>query len=121
MSTKNIIQIAVPSNNGETIFPGMLGRAERFYIFRIENEKDFRLVEVRSNPFAETRQHLKTLDIYRIIRDCHIVVAQRIGKKGIERLKARGMALFFREGSIVAALKELVHEIKVPPDGVHQN
>ncbi len=109
------IQIAVPSEDGETIYPGMLGRAPRFYIFRVEKERFIRLVEIRPNPYARTQQHLKTLDVYRIIRDCRIVVAQRIGRKGIERLKARGMSLYFRAGRVADALSELVQEIKVPP------
>jgi predicted Fe-Mo cluster-binding NifX family protein len=55
-------------------------------------------------------QHLKTLDVYEIIRDCRWVISARIGKLGVERLRARGMKLIFKNGAIDEALKSFLNE-----------
>ncbi|MGM0567412.1 MAG: NifB/NifX family molybdenum-iron cluster-binding protein [Bacteroidota bacterium] len=39
------------------------------------------------------------------MHDCEVIIAALIGKRGIERLKARGVKLFFRKGEIDKALK----------------
>lgn len=50
--------IAIPTDDGETIFPGMMGRAGQFYIFEIESGESIRLKEKRTNPYAKIMQHL---------------------------------------------------------------
>jgi predicted Fe-Mo cluster-binding NifX family protein len=101
-------RIVVPTNDGVNIYKGMLGRAERWFIYEIGNGKEIHLVEKRVNPYVKTMQPLKTLDVYELIRDTAIIVAGYIGQKGVERLEQRGMKIFFRKGSIYDALTSLV-------------
>jgi len=104
----NSIKIAIPTNDGINIFPKMLGMAKYLYIYEINNESKFKLIEKRDNPFAETMQHLKTLDVYELIDDCAIIISAHIGKKGITRLRERGMQLIFNKGNVVEALIEVI-------------
>ena len=107
---ENIVRVAVPTNDGINIFSKMLGMAKYIFIYEIENRMKFRLIEKRNNPFEETMQHLKTLDIYEFINDCSIIVSSHIGKKGIQRLKERGVKLYFKKGSIQEALNDVIKE-----------
>ena len=104
---ENSIRIAVPTNDGINIFPKMLGMAKEMFIYEIENGDQFKLIEKRNNPFANTMQHLKTLDVYELLDDCSIVISTLIGKKGIARLQERGMKLIFKKGKIEQALVEV--------------
>jgi len=101
------VRIAIPTNDGINIFPRMLGMAKKMFIYEIENETQFRLIEKRNNPFAGTMQHLKTLDVYNLIDDCSIIISAHIGKKGITRLQERGVKLFFRKENIEEALVDV--------------
>ena len=107
---RNSVKIAIPTNDGINIFPKMLGMAKEMFIYEIENGDHFKLVEKRSNPFAKTTQHLKTLDVYDLLDDCSIVISTLIGKKGIARLQERGMKLIFRNGNIQEAVADVSKE-----------
>ena len=109
---KHIERIAIPTNDGIDIFPKMLGRAKEIYIYEVANGDQSRFVEKRSNPFAETMQHLKTLDVYDLINDCSVIISASIGKKGVSRLHERGMRLLFRRGNIKEALDACIVELK---------
>jgi len=98
------IRIAVPTNDEINIFPKMLGMAKYLFIYDIENGENFKLIEKRENPFADTMQHLKTLDVYELINDCSIIISAHIGRKGITRLQEREMKIFFKKGNIQEAL-----------------
>lgn len=102
------IRIAIPTNDGITVFRGMLGRAKKMYIYEIGNGIQVSLVEKRTNPYSETMQHLKTMDVYDLLCDCTIIISGSIGKKGIERLEERGIKLFFRKGNIQEALADII-------------
>jgi len=104
MNQQERIRIAVPTNDEINIFPKMLGMAKYLFIYEIENGENFKLIEKRKNPFADTMQHLKTLDVYDLINDCSIIISAHIGKKGMARLHERGMKLFFKKGNIQEAL-----------------
>ncbi len=104
------MRIAIPTEDGLHIFPGMLGRAKLIYIYQLREGGKLSLLEKRGNPYADTMQHLKTLDVYELLHDCAVIVAGKIGKKGIGRLEERGVKLFLRKGSIVKALAELSKE-----------
>ena len=80
---KSNVRIAIPTNDGINIFPGMLGMAKEMFIYEIKNEMQFRLIEKKNNPYESTMQHLKTLDVYEILHDCGIIIFAKIGKKGI--------------------------------------
>lgn len=97
---QKIIRIAVPTNDHISIFPAMLGLAAFFDIYEMNAEHGLILVEKRKNPSQKTMQHQKTLDVYEVIKDCSIIVAGKIGKKGIPRLEAKGMQLLFHKGKI---------------------
>ena len=104
------IRIAIPSNDGVNIFPKMLGMAKYMLIYDIENGTEFRLIEKRNNPFAETMQHLKTFDVYELINDCSIIISAHIGGKGIKRLQEKGMKLFIRNGNVLDVLNDVVQK-----------
>jgi len=107
---KDRLKIAIPTDDGVIIFPKMLGMAKYMYIYEIENGTTFKLIEKRSNPYAEKMQHLKTLDVYELIQDCSVIISAHIGKKGITRLQQRGMQLIFKKGKIGQALVEISHD-----------
>ena len=108
-SEKGVL-IAIPTNDGITIFPKMLGMAKYFYIYTLTGDRQFTLVEKRSNPYEITMQHLKTLDVYTVINDCEVVIAALIGKKGIGRLQGKGIKLSFRKGDIRDALNSVFND-----------
>lgn len=109
LQDKKEIRIAVPTNDGKTIFEGMLGRANNFFIFEIDSNK-LNLVDKRTNPYAMTMQPQKALDVYELFSDCAIVLSAKIGKKGIERLKRRNLHLIFKKGIIRDGLVELLQK-----------
>ncbi|MEA1986457.1 MAG: NifB/NifX family molybdenum-iron cluster-binding protein [Candidatus Marinimicrobia bacterium] len=106
----NEIKIAIPTSDGENIFPKMLGMAKEFHIYEAKN-KQIKFLEKRKNPFEKTLQHLKTLDVYEIINDCNIIVSNKIGKKGIKRLEKKGVKLFFENGEILNTIKKITEKI----------
>ncbi len=101
-------KLAVATDDGENIPVKMLGRAKEYLIFEIEEDGDLKLVEVRTNPYENTLQRRKTLDVYDVLRDCPVVISAFIGKRGTERLKLRNIKMFFRRGSIKEALDEFM-------------
>lgn len=103
--------IAVPTNDGVTIFPKMLGMADEMFIYEY-NHGQMKFVEKRNNPYAKTQQHLKTLDVYDLLHDCEIIVSAHIGKKGIQWLEDRGVRLIQKKGSIQKALEDVTEELK---------
>jgi predicted Fe-Mo cluster-binding NifX family protein len=109
-SSEKSLLIAIPTNEGKTIFPKMLGMARYFYIYTLTDDNQFTLVEKRPNPYESTMQHLKTFDVYTVINDCEIIIAELIGKKGIGRLQEKGVKLFFRKGDIPEALNSVFRD-----------
>ena len=110
MKEETKVRIVIPTDDGETIFSKMLGMAKYLYIYEIENRTIIKLIEKRSNPYAETVQHLKTLYVYELIQECSVIISAHIGKKGIKRLQERGMQLIFKKGNIEQALVEFSHD-----------
>ena len=110
MNEETKVRIVIPTDDGDTIFSKMLGMAKYLYIYEIENRTIIKLIEKRSNPYAETVQHLKTLYVYELIQECSVIISAHIGKKGIKRLQERGMQLIFKKGNIEQALVEFSHD-----------
>lgn len=108
---KERLLIAIPSDDGTNIFQGMLGRAKEIFIYEMENGVKFRLIEKRNNPYPNTMQHLKTLDVYEIISDCQIILSSHIGERGVGRPEGKGIRLFFEKGKIETALANIVKKI----------
>lgn len=111
MDKTTYIRIAVPTNDEVTIFPKMLGMADKMFVIEL-NAGKMKLVEKRNNPYAKTQQHLKTLDVYELLHDCAIIISANIGKKGIQRLQERGVKLMYKKGNIQKALKDVTEELK---------
>jgi predicted Fe-Mo cluster-binding NifX family protein len=107
---ENRVRIAIPTDDGINIFAKMLGMAKYMFIYEIAQGTKFRLIEKRDNPYAATMQHLKTLDVYEILSDCDIIISANIGKRGIKRLREKGMELVFNSGNIREALQHFVRE-----------
>jgi len=101
------VKIAIPTDDGKIIFPGMLGMARSFHIYE-HSYPALKFIAERRNPYAESMQHLKTLDVYEIISDCRIIVSSGIGRKGRERLKKLGVRLYFKTGDLKKALSEVI-------------
>jgi predicted Fe-Mo cluster-binding NifX family protein len=108
---KKDIRIAVPTNDEVTIFPKMLGMADKMFVYELSGDH-ITLLEKRNNPYAKTQQHLKTLDVYELVHDCVIIIFAHIGKKGIQRLQDRGVKLMYRKGNIQKALQDITGELK---------
>ncbi len=89
----------------------MLGRAKKYLIFEIKENGELKLVEIRANPYENTLQRKKTLDVYDLLRDCPVIISAFVGKRGTERLKLRNVKMFFRKGSIKEALEEFMKDI----------
>jgi len=102
--------IAIPTIDGQTIFPKMLGMAKYFFIYKTPDGRQFELVEKRYNSHESSMQHLKTLDVYTVINDCMVIISALIGKKGIERLQKKGIKLYFRKGDIQEALNSIFND-----------
>ena len=111
MDEQKPLIVSIPTNDGVNIFPGMLGKAKYFYVYKIHTSGDIRLLEKRENPFEKTLQPLKTLDVYQLIDDCSVIISTRIGKKGITRLRERGMRLIFTDGEIQDALASVSNSL----------
>ena len=104
--TPRCFLIAVSSNDGDTISKGMFGRAKFFNIYEI-CRGSYRFIERRDNPFKDTFQHLKTLDVYGIVNDCPLIISYTIGPKGQKRLTEKGVKMYFREGRIIDVIGEI--------------
>ena len=109
---KTSLKIAVPTSDRENIFPGMLGRARYFEIYELRVDYSVRYIECRENPYEQTLQKLKTLDVYELIDDCSLIISARIGKKGAERLLDRGMKLIYETGEIGDALESSIDALR---------
>ncbi len=100
-------RIAVATDDGENIPMKMLGRAAKYLIYEMKDD-GLELVEVRINPYKDTLQRRKTLDVYDVLRDCPVIISAFVGKRGTERLRLRNVKMFFRKGSISKALEEFM-------------
>ena len=90
-------RFAVALGEDGMVAKGMLGTAPRFGIFDW-NDGEIEEVTVRPNPYEKTRQHLKTLDVAQYLSDASLLVASRIGPRGKERLRARGIRMVLSGG-----------------------
>ena len=103
--------IAFGTDDGKKLNDNHVGMA-RFYLVYNFSEGNEEFIEKRNNPYENTMQHLKTLDVYELINDCDIIISGNIGKKGIKRLEEKGMKLFFRNGKIMDGLTNLLKKEK---------
>ncbi len=85
-------RFAVALGDDDVVARGMLGTAPRFALFDCTGSR-IEQVELRDNPYVQTRQHRKTLDVARFLSDASLLVASRIGPRGQDRLRARGIRM----------------------------
>lgn len=98
---------AAVEEDGKTIYPKMFGMAPIFAVYTFIPGEGFQFLESRSNPYQKTLQRGKTFDVYGLVNDCQALLAGHIGKKGIPRLEARGVRLFFGSGDVKTSLREI--------------
>ncbi len=91
---------------GKEIFPKMFGQAPFFDLYLLEDGR-FRFLQKRKNIYQKTMQHEKTLDVYGEVPECQALLARRIGRQGQQRLREKGVHMFFEEGSVNAALEKI--------------
>jgi ubiquinone/menaquinone biosynthesis C-methylase UbiE/predicted Fe-Mo cluster-binding NifX family protein len=108
LSGSESVRLTIPTDDGINIFEGMLGKTRNFFIYEIKGSGQINFVERRVNPYATTLQPLKTLEVYELIRDTSIILCKRIGRSGIERLKQRGLKIYFGSGNIRTELNRLI-------------
>ena len=77
----------------DVVRKGMFGTAPRFAIYEVDEAGRGTLLELRNNPYADTQQHGKTLDVWAMLQDCSALVASHVGPRGQERLRQRGVRL----------------------------
>jgi predicted Fe-Mo cluster-binding NifX family protein len=115
----SIQRVAVALGPGlDTVSKGMFGTARWFGICEVEGDHA-RCVEVRENPYANTQQHGKTLDVWAEVDDCSILVACHIGARGVKRLQARGVRLVFASKSqtVLEVLREHFGVVSIASSG----
>lgn len=103
-------KLAVGSSDGEYV-DQHFGRSERFYIYEVEDNGGWRLLEVRDN--RTTRQEGdhdggelgRTLDL---VSDCSRVLVLQIGPGAQQSLKQRGITVYSSRGTVEEALGKLI-------------
>ncbi len=114
MARPERFRMAVAVVDGDMVARGMLGTASRFAMYDW-TEQGLVRVEDRANPYQETRQHLKTLDVARLLSDASLLVASRIGPKGRKRLADRGIRMFLTGRPVpVAHVVDIVGQVLIP-------
>lgn len=98
---------AAVEDDGRTICPKMFGMAPGFAVYAFVPGEGFQFLEIRANPYQKTLQRGKTFDVYELVSDCQALLAGHIGKKGIPRLRDRGVQLFFGSGDVNTHLQEI--------------
>ena len=99
-------RVAVASSDGETV-DVHYGRAEKFFIYFVDDEEGYDLVEERAVvPVCMDGSHVKS-EMERStgqFTDCRYVVASRIGGGASSSLTARGITAMELPGSVEDAI-----------------
>ncbi len=110
-ATLSAWKIAVAVNEDEQmIFPKMFGQAPKFAIYHFSPADGIQLQEIRPNIYEKTLQHQKTFDVYDLVHDCQAVLSARIGKRGLPRLQAMGVKLYFSQGAVQDCLQNIAFD-----------
>ena len=103
VASRESFMVAVATDDGINVTTHMFGRAEYFYVYRIQDRK-IKLQEKRKNIYKDSFQHLKTFDVYSLVEDCSTIITGKIGKKGEKRLTDIGVDVIKYAGTIEDAL-----------------
>lgn len=99
-------RVAIASTDGESVNQHY-GKAEKFYIYSIDDEVGYDLVEERSvKPVCQEGFHDKAeMSIHvQQFTDCKYVIASRIGSAAIQNLTVTGITAMELPGSIDDAI-----------------
>lgn len=104
-------RVAVASRDGVTVHQHF-GRATHFQIYDVDGD-GFRFVETRENqpschPDRWEREGESHEQVVRLLADCHVVLAARIGPGAREILQGHGMKAYETPLCIDDALKRLI-------------
>lgn len=103
-------KIAVASSDGKAINQHF-GRAEQFFVYEVEDNNNFKLVELRKATDFHTQyeDHVTKLkNTIRGLKGCRIVLVTQIGDGASRILRSNGIEAFDVEGPIENALKKLI-------------
>lgn len=102
-------RVAIASTDGSTV-NCHYGRAEKFYIYAIDDEEGFDLLEERHvNPVCLDGSHIQN-DMEKSVKnlnDCKYVAASRIGSGAIQSLTANGITGMELPGDIEEAILKI--------------
>ncbi len=104
-------KVAVASGDGMVI-NRHFGRAEQFLIFEVDGEA-YRFVELRANtPACVQWEHSDEalLRSVKLLSDCSIVLASRIGRGAMEFLNGNGIKTYQAAGFIEDILKNIIEK-----------
>jgi nitrogen fixation protein NifX len=102
-------KVAVASSDGKFVNQHF-GMAQQFLIFEIDDEGEYKFIELRENvPACDVEGH--TEDAMRrsieLISDCKVVIASQIGPGAVDILLKNNIEPFIAPNFIDEALKQL--------------
>ncbi len=106
LASSRTYRVAVASDDGQTVFPRMFGRASYFFLYQVR-DGEVSFLEKRRNIHRDNFQHLKTYDVYRLVDDCNTIITGNIGRKGEARLSSLAVDIIKFQGKIEEALERL--------------
>lgn len=103
-------KVAVASSDGKFVNQHF-GMAQQFLIFEIDDEGDYKFLELRENvPACDVEGHTEdamTRSV-KLISDCKAILASQIGPAAVDILFSHGIEAYIAPTFIDEALKELV-------------
>lgn len=112
---KDTYFIAVASSDG-IVVNSHFGRADKFYIYRVENEEEIKLVEIREmSPVCEGGNHNedKLKDNLLQFSDCKYLLVSRIGNGAMVMAQSLGIEAYELPGVIDESINQLIKYVKI--------
>lgn len=107
-------KVAVASSDGKFVNQHF-GWAQQFLIFEIDDEGEYKFLELRENPPAcsdEGHSEDAMTRSVKLLADCDAVLASQIGPAAIDKLIEYGVDPYLAPTFIDEALKELASVVK---------
>ncbi|SDF46922.1 Predicted Fe-Mo cluster-binding protein, NifX family [Thermus arciformis] len=76
------LAIALAKQDETKVYPGPFGHAPRFAVYEVAEDGEFRLVEVRENPYAAMEGGEKHQRMRELLKDVDLRVGARFGHGG---------------------------------------
>ena len=112
---KDTYFIAVASSDG-IVVNSHFGRADKFYIYKVENEEEIKLVETREVlPVCEGGNHNedKLKDNLLKLSDCKYLLVSRIGNGAMVMAESLGIEAYELPGIIEESTNQLIKYVKI--------